>query len=45
VEDMLLDGSFGTNIIIEDLKKKLRLSTPRLTPYNTFRIVNQTFKT
>ncbi len=31
------------DIIIEDLTKKLRLPTPRLIPYNTFRILNQTF--
>jgi hypothetical protein len=40
VEDVLLDGRFGINIIIEDLKKQLRLPTFRLIPYNTFRIIN-----
>jgi hypothetical protein len=33
VEDVLLDGGLGVNIIIEDLKKKLRLPIPKPTPY------------
>jgi hypothetical protein len=44
MEDVLLDGRFGINIIIEDLNNKLRLPTPRLTHYNTFRIINTTPK-
>jgi hypothetical protein len=41
VEDMLLDGGSGINIIIEDIWKKLGLSTPRLAPY-TLRMADHT---
>jgi hypothetical protein len=39
VKDVLLDGVFEVNIIIEDLYKKLGLLTPRLARY-TFRMVD-----
>ncbi len=38
---MLLNGSFGVNIIIEQLKLRLGLPKPKLTPYN-MRMVDQT---
>jgi hypothetical protein len=41
VEDVLLDGGLGVNIIIEDLKKKLRLPISKPTPY-TLRMAKQT---
>jgi hypothetical protein len=41
VEDVLLDGGLGANIIIKDLRKKLRLPIPKLVPY-TLRMANQT---
>jgi hypothetical protein len=34
IEDVLLDGGFGVNIIIEQLRLRLRLPNPKLTPYN-----------
>jgi len=37
----LLDGESGVNIIIEQLRLRLGLPKPKLTPYN-LRIVNQT---
>ncbi len=33
VKDVLLDGGSGVNIIIKDLKKKLRLPILKLAPY------------
>jgi hypothetical protein len=41
MEDVLLDGRLGVNIIMEDLKKKLRLIIPKLAPY-TLKMSNQT---
>jgi len=41
VEDVLLDGGLGVNIITKDLKKKLRLPISKLAPY-TLRMTNQT---
>jgi hypothetical protein len=41
VDDVLLDGGFGVNIIIEQLILKLGLPKPKPTPYN-LRMVNQT---
>ncbi len=41
VEDVLLDGGLGVNIITKDLKKKLGLPILKLAPY-TFRMANQT---
>jgi hypothetical protein len=38
---VLLDGESGVNIIIEQLRLRLGLPKPKLTPYN-LRIVNQT---
>jgi hypothetical protein len=38
---VLLNGSFGVNIIIEQLKLRLGLPKPKLTPYN-MRMVDQT---
>jgi hypothetical protein len=38
---MLLDGGFGVNIIIEQLKLKLRFPNLKLAPYN-MRMTNQT---
>jgi hypothetical protein len=34
VKDVLLDGGFGVNIIIEQLKLKLGLPKRKLAPYN-----------
>ncbi len=34
VEDVFLDSGFGVNIIIEELKKWLKLPIPKLDPYN-----------
>jgi hypothetical protein len=33
MEDVLLDEGSGVNIIIKDLRKKLRLPIPKLAPY------------
>jgi hypothetical protein len=41
MEDVLLDGGFGINIIIEQLILRLELPKPRPTPYN-LRMANQT---
>jgi hypothetical protein len=41
VKDVLFDGAFGININIEDMKKKLGLSIPKLAFYH-LRMVNQT---
>jgi hypothetical protein len=41
VEDVLLDGGLSVHIIIEDLKKKLKLLISKPTPY-TLKIVDQT---
>jgi hypothetical protein len=41
IEDVLLDGGYGVNIIIEWLRLKLGLPKPKPTPYNQ-RMVNQT---
>jgi len=41
IEDVLLDGEFGVNIIIEQLKLRLGLPKPKLAPYN-LRMANQT---
>jgi hypothetical protein len=41
IEDVLLDGGFGTNIIIEQLSLRLRLPKLKLAPYN-LRMVDQT---
>jgi hypothetical protein len=34
VDDVLLDGKFGINIITKELKATLRLPKPQPTPYN-----------
>jgi hypothetical protein len=34
IEDVLLDGGFGINIIIEQLRLRLKLPKPKLAPYN-----------
>jgi hypothetical protein len=34
VEDVLLDGGFGINIITEQLRLRLGLPKPKPTPYN-----------
>jgi hypothetical protein len=34
IEDVLLDGGYGVNIIFEELRKPLGLSNPKLAPYN-----------
>jgi hypothetical protein len=34
IEDVLLDGGFGINIIIGKLKELLGLTKPKPTPYN-----------
>jgi hypothetical protein len=34
IEDILLNGGFGVNIIIEQLKLKLGLPKPKPAPYN-----------
>jgi predicted phosphatase len=41
VKDVLLDRGSSVNIIIEDLKKKLKLLVPKPTPY-TLRMEDQT---
>jgi hypothetical protein len=41
IKDVLLDGSLGVNIIIEQLRLRLGLPKPKLAPYN-LRIANQT---
>jgi hypothetical protein len=41
IEDVLLDGGFGVNIIIEQLRLRLGLPKPKPTPYN-LRMGNQT---
>jgi hypothetical protein len=40
MEDVVLDGGSSVNIIMKDLRKKLRLLILKPTPY-TFRMVNQ----
>ncbi len=37
----MLDGGFGINIIIEQLKLRLKLPKPKLAPYN-LKIADQT---
>jgi hypothetical protein len=41
IKDVLLDGSFRSNIIIEQLRLKLGLPKPKPTPYN-LRMIDQT---
>ncbi len=41
IEDVLLDGGFGINIIMEKLRLQLGLSKPKPTPYN-LHMANQT---
>ncbi len=41
IEDVLLNGGFGVNIIIEQLELRLGLPNPKLAPYN-LKIANQT---
>jgi len=41
IEDVLLDGDFGVNILIERLRLGLGLLKPKPTPYN-LRMANQT---
>ncbi len=41
IEDVLLDGGFGVNIIMKKLRMQLGLSKPKPTPYN-LRMANQT---
>jgi len=41
IEDVLLDGGFGINIITEKLRVQLGLSKPKLAPYNLL-MANQT---
>jgi hypothetical protein len=41
IEDVLLDGGFGVNIIIEQLRLRLGLPKLKPTPYN-LRMANQT---
>ena len=41
IEDVLLDGGSGVNIIIENLRVQLGLSKPKLAPYYMC-MVNQT---
>jgi hypothetical protein len=41
VKNILLDGGFGVNIIIQKINVQLGLSKPNPTPYN-LHIVNQT---
>jgi hypothetical protein len=41
VEDVLLDGESGVNIITKDLRKKLKLPIPKPTPY-TLKMADQT---
>jgi len=41
MEDVLLDGGLGVNIIIKDLRKRLGLLIQKCAPF-TFRMVDQT---
>jgi hypothetical protein len=41
MEDLLLDGGFGVNIITEQLRLSLGLLMPKPTPYN-LKMVDQT---
>jgi hypothetical protein len=41
VEDVLLDGGLGVNIITKDLREKLGLSIPKPAPH-TLRMVDHT---
>jgi hypothetical protein len=41
IDGVLIDGGFGINIIIENLKVQLGLPKPNLAPYN-LRMVDQT---
>jgi hypothetical protein len=41
IKDVLLDGGFGVNIIMERLRLRLGLLKPKPTPYN-LRMVDQT---
>jgi hypothetical protein len=41
VEDVMLDGGLGVNIIAKDLRKKLRSPIPKPTPY-TLKMEDQT---
>jgi hypothetical protein len=41
IEDVLLDGGFGVNIIMKKLRMQLGLSKPKPTPYNLC-MANQT---
>jgi hypothetical protein len=41
IEDVLLDGGYGVNIIIEQLRLKLGLPKPKPAPYN-LRMADQT---
>ncbi len=41
IEDVLFDGNFGVNIIIEKLWTQLVLTKPKLAPYNSH-MVDQT---
>ncbi len=34
IEDVLLDGGSSVNIIIEELRLRLKLPKPKLAPYN-----------
>jgi hypothetical protein len=40
IDDVLIDGDFGVNIIIENLRLQLSLPKPNLAPYN-LRLANQ----
>jgi hypothetical protein len=40
IKDVLLDGGFGVNIIMEQLRLRLGLPKPKPTPYN-LRMANQ----
>ncbi len=44
MENVLLDGRSGVNIIMKDLRKTLGLLIPKLAPY-TLKIANQTLTT
>lgn len=41
IDNVLIDGSFGVKIIIQNLKVQLSLSKPNPSPYNLF-MENQT---
>jgi hypothetical protein len=41
IEDVLLDGGFGVNIIMKKLRMQLGLTKPKPTPYN-LHMANQT---